>query len=395
MSWMFGESFFAVSTIMPVYLSFFTNSPLLIGLIPAIRDAGWFLPQLFLAPHVEKLDRKLPTVAKLGLLERLPFLVFAIATLWLPTLDSNLSVYIILLLWLWYAMASGLVALPWQELIAKVIPVSHRGRFFGISNLLGSLLAVIGAGIAGIVLANIEFPQNYSIIFLFGFIGVCISYIFLLLNDEPEIKVNQEKAADSLPFKARISQIFSQDKNFGRYILSRGCDYLGRMAMGFIAIYAIWKFDLSPTYSAIFAAIIAGSSMIGFPMWGAIGDRVGHKRVLMSSNLVWLTALTLLLLAPSVIYINLVFALLGFSQTGAFIGDMNIAMEFGREEDRPTYIGLARTITGPILLIAPIIGGVIVQWFGYPSLIGVSMAFSILGLLVLWRRVADPRPEQA
>ena len=66
MTWLFGASFVSVNAILPVFAAHLTPSPLVIGLIPALTDAGWFLPQLFLAPYVERLPRKLPTVTLLG-----------------------------------------------------------------------------------------------------------------------------------------------------------------------------------------------------------------------------------------------------------------------------------------------------------------------------------------
>lgn len=63
--WFFGDSFVAAYTIMPVFISTLTNSPILIGLIPALEGAGWFLPQLCLALgafFVLKLDQNVAIV---------------------------------------------------------------------------------------------------------------------------------------------------------------------------------------------------------------------------------------------------------------------------------------------------------------------------------------------
>ncbi|HDD62247.1 MAG TPA: hypothetical protein ENF22_06965, partial [Chloroflexi bacterium] len=58
--WFFGDSFAAAYTIMPVFVSTLTDSPILIGLIPALDGAGWFLPQLFLARTLEGRNRRMP-----------------------------------------------------------------------------------------------------------------------------------------------------------------------------------------------------------------------------------------------------------------------------------------------------------------------------------------------
>ena len=41
---MLGMSFSSVVTVMPLFVSQLSSSPLLISLIPAIQNVGWFLP---------------------------------------------------------------------------------------------------------------------------------------------------------------------------------------------------------------------------------------------------------------------------------------------------------------------------------------------------------------
>ena len=92
--WFFGDSFVAAYTIMPVFMSTLTDSPILIGLIPALEGAGWFLPQLFLAKHLEGKKRRLPITLKLGLLDRLPFLFLAIGTFFILKVDPKVAIKI-------------------------------------------------------------------------------------------------------------------------------------------------------------------------------------------------------------------------------------------------------------------------------------------------------------
>jgi len=82
---------------------------------------------------------------------------------------------------------------------------------------------------------------------------------------------------------------------------------------------------------------------------------------------------------------------MGFGSAGGVLSDLNIAMEFGPEAERPTYIGLARTVTGPALLIAPLVGGWIAQTWNYPTLFGVSLFLALGGISMLGLRVREPR----
>ncbi len=390
--WFFGYSFVSVTTILPVYASTLTDSPLVIGLIPALTDAGWFLPQLFMAPWVERLPRRLRLVGVMGLVERVPTLFLAVAALGLATLPRSLAVTLFLILMIVRALAGGLVALPWQELIASIMPFTRRGRYFGFSHLLGQLVGILSAAISGLILARLAYPQNYALSFFVGFVAFIISWGFLLLTVEPESAHARPPAPPGdRAYLKQWSRILGGNVNFRTYLISRTLSYMGGMAFGFMAVYGIQRFDLPDAQAAAFTAILSASGMVGYGVWGAVGDQMGHKYVLQLAALFWLLALGVALLAPSAIVYYAVFALMGFSSAGGMIGDLNLAMEFGPEHERPTYIGLARTVTGPITLLAPVLGGALAQWASYPLMFGTSLAFAAAGLGMLWLRVVDPR----
>ena len=73
-------------TVIPLFVSELTTSAVLIGLIPAIHSVGWQLPQLLTAPRVSRLNQFRPTVLKLTIHERLPFLGLAVVAWFSPVL---------------------------------------------------------------------------------------------------------------------------------------------------------------------------------------------------------------------------------------------------------------------------------------------------------------------
>jgi MFS family permease len=290
-AWLFGASFVSVITILPVYASRLTHSPILIGMIPALTDAGWFLPQLLLARRVERLKRTMPTVAVLGALERVPYLALPLAVLWIDHLPRRVGIEVFLLLIAWMALASGLVATPWQEFIARIIPTSHRGRFFGISHLGGQLLGVVGGAIAAVVLSRIGYPHNYALCFSLGSLGILASYGFFLLSKEASIERQLAAPETRRGYLRRLLAILQSVHNFRIYLISRALAYLGNMAYGFMAVYAIQRFGLADAQAAVFTSILFGSGVLGFAIWGPYGDRFGHKRVLVWASAVGLAAL--------------------------------------------------------------------------------------------------------
>ena len=387
--WFFGDSFVAAYTILPVFMSTLTESPILIGMIPALEGAGWFLPQLFLARYLENKSRRLPLVLKLGVLDRLPYLFLALGAFLILKVDHNVAIILFLVFYGIKVFSSGLVALPWQELIATVIPVSHRGRYWGFSLVLGKLLGLFGAFIAGLMLARISYPLNYAYMFLIGFVCAFISYFFLSLNIEPEIE--RQASAISISVWGRITSILRRDKNFAAFLVNRGFVFLSFMGLGFVTVYGIEKFHLPISYSAIFTAVMLIAEVVGFGIWGTIGDKDGYKRVIEVCNLFLIVGLLALLFVDTIWGLYIVFGIISFAHSGEFIADQNIAMEFGKEADRPTYIGMSKTLIGPFLLVAPIIGGGIVKLWGYKSMFLTALIISMIAFVIIKFFVEEPR----
>jgi len=387
--WFFGDSFAASYTIMPVLISTLTDSPILIGLVPALDGAGWFLPQLFMARTLEGRNRRMPLVRLLSVFDRIPFLFLAVGAFFIPQLDKKIALILIVVIYAVKTFSSGLVALPWQELIATVIPVSRRGRYWGFALILGKLMGLLGAAISGILLVSIAYPYNYATMFLISFFAVSISYSFLIRNIEPEII--REKPSEYINLLTRIKDVFKVDKNFLIYLINRSFIFLAGMALAFITVYGIKKFDLPIAQSATFSAIMLVSEISGLGIWGNLGDKSGYKRVIEISNLILILGLLCLLFVNTLWALYLVFALISLAHSGEYLADQNFAMEFGSEEDRPTYIGMSKTLTGPFFLLAPLIGGSLVQFWGYKSMFLAALILSIISFSIIKFLVKDPR----
>ena len=86
-----------------------------------------------------------------------------------------------------------------------------------------------------------------------------------------------------------------------------------------------------------------------------------------------------------------VFVLMNLCLMGGAISMQSISMEFGDEEKLPTFTALAGTLLGIPTLLAPIIGGWIVDMFGFIPLFVTGLVLSCAGFAVLQFWVVDPR----
>jgi MFS family permease len=102
-------------------------------------------------------------------------------------------------------------------------------------------------------------------------------------------------------------------------------------------------------------------------------------------------ALVLAILAPGHRWFFLVFFLSGAANAGTFISGIAIVYEFTEAENRPTYIGLANTILGVIVAVAPLIGGWLAWVMSYRAMFILAALFGAVSWALLRFAVREPR----
>ncbi len=384
-------SFVSQTTVMPLLVSRLTSSKLAIGLIPAIFSLGFLLPQLLMASYTERLRFKRPFVVAIsGPGERLPYLLIGLAVWWLAGPQPALALIVFYLLLAVTASSAGIATPAWSDLIAKVIPVHRRGLYAGTANGLGALMGVAGAWLSGLILATVAFPDNFALCFMLAAAAQVFSWAALALNREPAGIVVKARVSQRDYFR-QLPRLLQADRNYRRFLVSRAIAALGSMAGGFFMVYGFERFAFGGREVGIATAILAGSQAVVNPLWGLLGDRSGHKIVLACGAFCTLLATAAVLLAPSAPAFFVAFAFLGAALAADSVSSLNIAMEFGSVENRPTYIGLTNTLLAPTRTLAPIIGGALATVAGYPPMFGLAMVLAGAGGLLLATWVREPR----
>jgi MFS family permease len=102
-------------------------------------------------------------------------------------------------------------------------------------------------------------------------------------------------------------------------------------------------------------------------------------------------ALVLAIIAPSPGWFFPIFFLSGAVSAGTFISGISIVYEFTEAENRPTYIGLANTIPGIVVVVAPLIGGWLAAALNYRSMFILAAIIGAAGWALLRFAVREPR----
>jgi len=382
-------SFIFSSTVLTLYISHLTDIAVLIGLIPAIQHVGFFFPQLLLARLSERLPRKKPLVMAISVMERLPYAFIGLLLILWPQAPGWLA-YTVLAVSLGSAtIAGGLASPAWRAMLVKVVRRDQRGILFGGSSAVGSLLGVAGAAIASVVLARYPYPTSYGICFMLCFLFQLCSYTSLAMNREPAVEpVIEERSPQD--YWRRLPLLLRQNRNYGRYLLARAVLILGGMSATFYIIYARRYFQASDAFAANLTIVALVSQAIAAPIFGRLADKTGHKWVAELCTFLGLVGILLVIFAPSILWFYGVYIIITAASAGMGVAGPNLVMEFSTEEV-PTYTALADTILALPVLLAPLIGGWLVDSAGYKPTFIVSLFLYIAGLVILHWFVLDPR----
>ncbi len=382
-----GMGFASFAAVIPLFVHHLTDSALLIGLVPAIHNMGWQLPQLFTAGWLSRAKQYKPMVLWMTIHERLPYLGLAIVAFFLARFSTSAALVVTFLMLIWQGFGAGLAANPWTSMISKIMPKELHGTFFGTQAAAFNGLAGISAIFAGLILDKVTEPLNYSLCFALTFLCMAVSYMFLALTREPD-SVPEEQ--HPLAFWGKSLDILKRDTNFRAFLGVRVLSQFAGMAFAFYVIYAVQRFGMSDAAASIMISILLIGQVILSPLMGRLSDRWSHRNVMSIGAVGAALSAVLAWKADSAGWFYMIFLLEAIAIIAIWTIPLAFSVSFANnEEDRPLYIGMANTIPAPATILAPIIGGWLADAAGFEITFILSAASGLLMAAALWFMVKD------
>jgi MFS family permease len=275
-------------------------------------------------------------------------------------------------------------------MISKIFPPESRGTFFGTQAALANLFISGAAVVAGFILARYASWYDFMYCFLIACLFFTISWFFLALTREPADydKVVEENPP---PFWHGAGNILRRDKNFDWFLSARVLSQFATMGFAFYIVYALRRFEMDPVTAGYLTATLTISQTVANAGMGWLGDRVGHRLMLIAGAASAMLSSLLAWFAPSLAWLFPVFVLTGFANVSIWTNGMTMTVDFSGEKERPFYIGLAQTLTAPATILAPIIGGWIADTRGFVFTFAISAALSVVMMSILVFLVKEPR----
>ena len=392
---MIGLAFMSSATVLPAFAASLGASTVLVGAIPAVMTVGWFLPPLFAAAHAERLPRKLPFVMRWTGWERVPFLALALIAFFLADRAPALSMWLVLAMLLVITAVGGILMPAWMDLVARSLPARIRGRFFGLGSLAGTAGGLAGSALTAWVLGTLPSSTAYGVCFLGATLFVGLSWIALAVVREPPTTTAPAQA-DFWTHLAGVPALLRHDTNFVWYLVARVLTFGAVIGSGFFTVYALRVLHAPHADVGVFTALLLAGQMTGQLALGWVGDRAGHRLVLVIAAVTAVAMNVFALGAGAVNTFSLAFALNGIFHAAIQVSALNVLLEFApTSSQNPTYIGIERTFLAPFGFALPLIGGLLIDAVGYGPVFWISAVSGAASAGVLVTLVRDPRHRTA
>lgn len=389
-------AFAAPATVIPAFAKELGASPWVIGLAPTLYNLGWMLPQLFSARYVQQLNRRKPYFLTMAGAQRLLYLVIAVLIWIVPTGRPRWLLTSFLACYLLSSILDGVGTPAWMELVASSIPERKRGTLFAARTFLSCICGLAAGWLTSLTLNHFPFPDNFGFLFLWAFLLLAAGWTtFSCLTYELPAEKERRPPADLSEYLRQIPGILKLNHHFRRYIVGVMALLMGQVGLAFLSVHQLQRLSLPASYVGYFTISMTAGQMLASLFAGRLADARGHKTNILLSCAAMGSAALFSLLPPRLALAVLSFACAGISNTTYSVSRLPIVMEFAPEGFRSVYAGIVNTLLAPIVALTPILGGWLVDTFGYESVFSATLLFNAaaVALFAVW--IKDPREIKA
>ncbi len=358
-------AFLSGTTVIPLFISGLTDSPVIIGAFSTLESFGWYFPQLFMGALIAGRPLVLAYYNKLSFSRVISFA--AIIPLIFLIKDSNYSLLLIGfgLLFGIYAITSGMAGIAFMEIVGKMIPVNKRGTLFGLRMFFGGLLAILAGPIVKYMLDRWQFPINFGYIYTISLIIIIFALaVFGFAKELPPL-VLKIKPGFKNNFAKSLS-LFRNDVNIRRLVVARYLTNTALLAMPFYIILATEHLGISRPLAATYLSFEKVGYLGLNVLWGWLSDRISNKLVLKVSTIFAIIAPALALFSvyhyPGYFVFGLVFFFNGAALSGTSLGYINYLLEICNDDDRVLSMGLIHSFIAPAIFFSAL-GGLLIELF--------------------------------
>ena len=390
-----GSAAVDTATIIASLVNHLTGNVYAVGAASAVLRLGWLLPQLVVGFLAQRARRSMPFYIA-GAFGRAACLAFIAVLLAVAGAGSGAWLAgAFLILWTLYAFISGIVAVPYNDIVGRSISSGARSRllawrFFG-----GGILALGVAALVHHLLATQPVLNAHALIFLLAsvlMVGSAAS--FISAGEPPAPAIDGEPARRFRAFLADGLKVMRTDPRFRLFLYTQWVGGATFMALPFYVVAAA-RMGLGIEDVGILLGAQTAGALASNALWGHIGDRFG-KLVLLQVVAVLRFAPPLGVFAiltlgdngtwPMLPAFAALFVAIGALVNGMTIGYLGYLMEVSPNHKRPAYSAYFNALASPAALL-PLAGAAVADTWSLEAVFGLAVLAATVQL-ALYARLA-------
>jgi MFS family permease len=321
---------------------------------------------------VRKFNNRRAVAVICGLLARVPLVIVGI----LPFLVSpeNFVSSLIGLLFIYYLFGS--IAGPsWNSWVKDLVHEKSLGEYFSrrgsYTQTLNVVLNVLLALLVDYIKTNHPTAEadTYAIMFIVGGVFGIIGALILARVQEPQSFLKKENL-----FKQVLQPL--RDPNFKRLLIFNSAWVFAlNIATPFFTVFMLKTLNISLSYVIGLSIISQVFSILTIRAWGMYSDRYSNKTIIAIGAPLYIACLIAWCFVGiytkqymNIILLVSVHIVTGISTAGINLSLTNIGLKLAPKESAIVYLTCKNIITSIFSSIAPIIGGVLADFFTHRSL---------------------------
>jgi MFS family permease len=271
------------------------------------------------------------------------------------------------------------------NLSSKVLKSERRSTALGFFNAGGIMGFAIGPFSVGALLGLFEWRMIYFFwtVIIFADVGYLLTF-----------KLNRKQRAEAYTKTLKVEVEEKSVKPSFRSVLTLpfiallsfiGLEWVGRyMIVTYLTSFLVYDRSYTVQMASIFLGLISVVGLIGAPLSGFIADRYGVLKWFMVCIGSLIACTYLILVSPFILVLAIVALIYGFFAAGEQVSSTSLI---------PNYVHINRMGLGYSLFflsingvsaIAPLIGGLIAEDYGFSAVFYGAILFMLLALVLTW-----------
>jgi MFS family permease len=374
-------TFISVNAVIAYFLNSLGASTLQISLANALVSIGIILSQPIFVKLAMESSYKIKIFTRILYTQRIFFLVYILTIPYFAKNNPHLAITLFLICWGIFNLFTGSYSPMYSSLLSKMIPHRKRGRLLGFAGGLGNIIALGASYLIGLLLRQIAYPYNYTLIFLIGILFLLLDVVvFQLMKENPDTVLG--KYVSYFRHISGIPKYLKNNINIRRIIIGNSFIVISNVALGYYVIYAIRTYKAGAEQVALFTGLAVIANVFGSSLFGFLADRHGHKLILQLAAMFSMLAGIVILSTHVIIAVYIAFVFSTLCTSGFNLSSSVMIIHNSPKDQIPVYVSANSMITMILYSVVMIASGYVIDKFSFTPIFVIISIAGIIAFLV-------------